>query len=117
MSSNRQEVILKNDKNYTAEITGQGELLVSLSSNGAKVLVSAVKTPNMIRVTGAGTIASNCTSISVANAGNASGTFLGVTLKASEGINFDAGAIGNYFAAGTISYDGTGTELLIIYIV
>lgn len=112
-----QEVHIKNDKGYTAEVTGQGELLVALSSNGVKIPSNNVKVPNFIRVTNSGSITSACTSVSVANVGAADGTFLGTTIKIGEVLNFDAGAIGNYFTAGSIAYNGTGTELLIIYIV
>lgn len=112
-----QEVYIKNNKGYTAEVTGQNELLVALSSNGIKTSLNNVKTPNFIRVTNSGSITSDCTSVSVANVGAANGTFLGTTIKTGETLNFDAGAIGNYFAASSIAYNGTGTELLIIYIV
>lgn len=72
-------------------------------------------TPNYLRVTGAGTIASTTTSFSVKNIGNANGTFLGTVLKAGEpALNFDAGFYKTY-VANSITYDATGTEFLIIY--
>lgn len=76
---------------------------------------SYVRTPNIVRATGAGTIADRVYSFSIYNGGAADGTVLGVTIKPEETLNFSAGAINNYYAANTITYDGTGTELLIIY--
>jgi hypothetical protein len=58
----------------------------------------------------------NVYSFSVANVGTANGTVAGVTIKPGEILNYDAGGINNYFAAGDLTADGTGTELLISYI-
>ncbi len=76
---------------------------------------SSTRTPNFIRVTSSGTISPLVYDFSVANVGTADGTILGSTIKPGETINFSAGALNNTYAAGTISYDGTGTELIIIY--
>jgi len=116
--SQREINIVGGPYNNKAKVTGQEELVVTLSKSGNAVdLGGSAKTPNIVRATGEGTITSACTSISVANVGAASGTFLGATIKTGETLNFDAGAIGNYFAANSIAYNGTGTELVIIYIV
>lgn len=69
---------------------------------------------NVIRVTSAGAITAGKYSASFANVGTGNATVKGVTLKPNEIINFDAGALNNTLDA--IAYDGTGTELLIIYI-
>jgi len=74
-------------------------------------LTPAVITPSIIRAIGAGTIAAGAYSFSVANVGSLSGVLLGVTIKPGEVINFDAGSLNNTY--GAVSYDGTGTELLI----
>lgn len=87
--------------------------LVDLINNTNAVL----RTPNLLRATGAGTINVATYSFSVSNIGSANGSILGSTIKIGETLNFDAGALCNYFAANSITYDGTGTELLIIYIV
>lgn len=73
------------------------------------------RVPNLVRATGAGTIASLTYDFSVSNVGAGNGTILGGTIKPGETLNFAAGALGNYYAANSISYDGTGTELVIIY--
>ena len=78
-------------------------------------LASAVRTPNMLRATSSGTIAPVVYDFSVSNVGSANGTILGQTIKPGETINFGAGALNNYYAAGTISFNGNGTELVIIY--
>lgn len=80
-----------------------------LTGSGA----AANRTAFMTRATASGTIA-NAYSVSFSNVGTVNATVLGATLKPTETVNFDAGAIGNIL--GTIAYDGTGTELLIIYI-
>lgn len=80
-----------------------------ISGSGA----AANRTAFMTRATASGTIA-NAYSVSFSNVGTVNATVLGATLKPTETVNFDAGAIGNIL--GTIAYDGTGTELLIIYI-
>ena len=78
-------------------------------------LVTYERTPNIVRATGIGTIAPVVYSFSVSNVGAGNGTLLGQTIKAGETVNFDGGAINNYYPAGTVTYDATGTEFLIIY--
>jgi len=76
---------------------------------------SVQRTPNFIRVTGSGSIAVQTYSVSVANVGTGNGTVLGSTIKPGETLNFDAGSLNNFYTTGTFTYDGTGTELIIIY--
>jgi hypothetical protein len=76
---------------------------------------SIQRTPNFIRVTGSGSIAVETFSVSVANVGTGNGTVLGSTIKSGETLNFDAGSLNNYYTTGTFTYNGTGTELIIIY--
>lgn len=76
---------------------------------------STTRTPVLLRATGSGTIAPLVYDFSVSNVGSANGTVLGGTIKPGETLNFGAGALNNSYAAGTIAYDGTGTELVIIY--
>jgi hypothetical protein len=73
------------------------------------------RTPNILRETGSGVINAQVYSFSVHNAGIFDGTILGSVIKPGETLNFSAGALNNFYTAGTITYDGTGTELLIIY--
>lgn len=76
---------------------------------------SVQRTPNFIRVTGSGSIAVETFSVSVANVGTGNGTVLGSIIKPGETLNFDAGSLNNYYTTGTFTYNGTGTELIIIY--
>jgi hypothetical protein len=76
---------------------------------------SAQRTPNLIRSTGSGAIAVISYSVSVSNVGTGNGTILGGTIKPGETLNFDAGSINNYYAVNAFTYNGTGTELVIIY--
>ena len=78
-------------------------------------LTPVVRTPTLLRATGSGTIAVSIYDFSVLNSGLANGTILGQTIRPGESLNFSAGGLNNTYSAGTISYDGTGTELLIIY--
>lgn len=78
-------------------------------------LTAVTRTPNLLRVTGAGTIAPAVYDFSVSNVGTGNGSILGGTIKPGETLNFGAGALNNIYAAGSIAYDGTGTELVIIY--
>lgn len=72
------------------------------------------RTPNIVRATGIGTIAPVVYSFSVSNVGAANGTILGATIKPGETFNFSP-ELNNYYDANSITYDGTGTELVIIY--
>lgn len=74
-------------------------------------LSSVVVTPSLIRATGAGTISAGAYSFSVANVGLLDGILLGVAIRPGEIISFDAGSLNNTY--GAVSYNGTGTELLI----
>lgn len=76
---------------------------------------SAQRTPNLIRATGSGAIAVVTYSASVSNVGLGNGTILGGTIKPGETLNFDAGSLNNYYAVNAFTYNGTGTELVIIY--
>lgn len=97
----------------TAPITyiNPNSYLAQLVSN----TTSVTRTPVLLRATGAGTIAPLVYDFSVSNVGSANGSILGGTIKPGETLNFAAGALNNSYAAGTIAYDGTGTELVIIY--
>ena len=72
-------------------------------------------TPFFIRTSTTGSVCTKCYSLSVSNVGAANGTFLSSTIKPGETLNFNAGAINNIYASSTFSWDGTGTELIIIY--
>ena len=109
----QKEVTIVGRNNTRVQVTGQEELLVKVNSITRDT--GATRVPVLIRVTTSGTIAPVVYSISVSNVGAANGTFLGGTIKPGETLNFDAGALNNFYAAGTIAYNGTGTELVIIY--
>lgn len=68
-------------------------------------------TPGLIRATAAGTVSAGMFEVSVANVGIANGTVLGATIKPDEIVTFRCASGGHKLAA--VSYDGTGTELLI----
>jgi len=89
---------------------------VTVDTTDVELLLSAKqRIPNLIRVTGSGSITPKVYSFSVANVGTANGVILGQTIKAGETLNFSAGSMDNFYASETITYNGSGTELLIIY--
>lgn len=73
------------------------------------------RTPNIIRVTNSGVINNIVYSFSVYNSGANDALILGQVIKSGEVFNFSAGSINNFYASGSITYDATGTELVIIY--
>lgn len=89
-------------------LTGIINSLTGVTAGGAKVT-------GILRPTAGGTITAGKSSASIANVGAASGTVKGITLKAGETVNFNAGGINNTLDA--IAYDATGTEFLIITVV
>lgn len=99
--------------------TEQGTDLANIDTNTGNIdtkLTSVTRTPGIIRTVGpAGTIAPLVYDFSVSNVGSGNGLILGVTIKPGETLNFTAGALNNSYAANTITYNGTGTELVIIY--
>ena len=95
-------------------LLGLDKILSAFSSSGVSYLAPQARITNILRVTTSGTITSGKYSASFANVGAANATVKGVIIKTGETINFDAGTLNNKLDA--IAYDGTGTELLIIYI-
>lgn len=94
---------------------GQTTMAASLPVTIASNQTGASRTPGFIRATNSGSIGVITYSVSVSNVGAANGTFLGITIKPGETLNFSADAINNYYASGIFTYNGTGTELVIIY--
>jgi hypothetical protein len=89
---------------------------ITVDTDDIELLLAAkTRVPNLIRATGSGTIAPSVYDFSVSNVGSANGTILGQVIKPGETLNFGAGSMNNFYAAGTISYNGTGTELVIIF--
>jgi len=101
---------LVNKNGTPVEVTDDNRLKVDSSISATGV----TRVPNIIRATGAGTIAPVVYAFSVSNVGVADGTILGATIKPGETLNFSP-ELNNYYAANSITYDGTGTELVIIY--
>lgn len=94
-------------------------IITSISSDIANVALNTTgveRTPGFIRVTTSGNLSSISPvfSVSVANVGLADGFVLGSIIKPGEIVNFSADAINNFFTS--FGYDGTGTELIIIYV-
>lgn len=71
---------------------------------------SVVVTPNLIRDTAAGSVAAGARSVTVYNAGGADGLVLGQIIKPGESLSWSAGLSNTL---GAVSYDGSGTELVI----
>jgi len=80
-------------------------------------LTAVTTTPSLARVTNAlgSPIVAGAKSVTVYNAGAANGLVLGSTIKPGESLTWSAGDMNN--TLGAISYDGTGTELVITKVV
>ena len=87
-----------------------------VDKNGTSVTADKGREPNFLRSSASSSIAVATYSISVLNAGVATGTVMGANILAGETLNFDAGGNGNMFTAGSFTFDGTGTDLAIIYV-
>jgi len=110
---------LRDQGNQSKNFPWQLKMLLGLQAIAdslAGTNAGSTRVPAAQRVTGAWTNADNVFSFSVANVGAANGTVLGATIKPGEIVNYDANGMNNYFAAGTVTANGTGTELLITYI-
>lgn len=102
------------NSNREIEHTVTAELL----NNIATIILNSYsleRTPNLLRATNVGALPGNIYSFSVYNSGAANGLVLGGIIKPGETFNFNADGINNYFDGANVTYDGTGTELVIIY--
>jgi hypothetical protein len=96
-------------------LQGLDGILSAFSSSTTSFLAPQTRVTNIVRSSASGTITAGKYSASFANVSTTTNsTVKGVTLKPGETINFDAGALNNKLDA--IAYDGTSSELLIIYI-
>jgi hypothetical protein len=94
-------------------------IINSISSDIANVALNTTgveRTPGFIRVTDPGDLSAFAPlySLSIANVGLADGLVLSSIIKPGEVLNFSADALNNFFTS--FVYDGTGTELIIIYV-
>jgi hypothetical protein len=99
-------------KDFATETT-----LLSVDSNAAQLVTnttSALRTPGIATLTGAGLTTPGVYSFSIANIGSASGLVGGESIPAGMTVSFDGGALNN--TLGSISYDATGTTFIITYI-
>lgn len=90
------------------------QILAASGGGGGGCCPATPRVPTMLRASAPGVVAVGKRSVSIYNAGQAPGLVLGTSLKAGETVNFDAGS--SLDTLGAISYDGTGTDLLIISI-
>jgi sulfur carrier protein ThiS len=113
LNTNWQLNVLRGLQAVADQLTG-----ITVDTDDIELLLAAqTRVPDLIRHTGPtpATIAVKVYDFSVANVGSANGTILGQTIKPGETLNFSAGSMNNFYAAGTITYNGNGTELVIIY--
>lgn len=89
-------------------------ILTQVSNLNAK-FVSVSRTPTLVRSSTAGFISGGTRSVAVYNAGIANGIFLGAVIKPGERFSYNAGAEDDVLDP--ISFDGTGTELVITTLV
>jgi hypothetical protein len=134
----QREVAITGRNNTKAAVTGQEELLVRVNSIGSSTGLATEATLQIIEANTTGTsktpgyiissndfgaIAIDVTSVSFSNNSSVDADISvdGVnytTLPAGVTLNFDAGAIGNYYPANTFAYDTVsypGSSIIIIY--
>jgi hypothetical protein len=104
---------------HKSELSALNALIKLLQGGGSSLILennsNLNRTPNLLRTSAAGSIPVACYDFSVFNAGLADGVLLGQPIRPGESLNFSAGSLNNIYPAGTVTYDGTGTELVIIY--
>jgi hypothetical protein len=125
------EVAIVGRNNTKAAVTGQNELLVKINSVDPGLDLATEATLKQVklntdpqqrkayveRVSTPWTSTEDIFSFSVANVGTGNGTVQTATIKPGEIVNFDASSLNNFFPIGSVVADGTGTELLITWIV
>lgn len=87
------------------------ELLGQLVAGGGGCCPQTIRQPNMFRSATTGTVTAGKRSASFFNAGATNTTVLGAILKPGEMVTFSAESTLDVLTA--ISYDGTGSDLLI----
>lgn len=108
------QVVLQDLQNLLVNTTG---LATESTLQNVEVNTTGVqRTANFLRETSAGNLSSLAPiySVSVANVGSSGGLVQGTLIYPGEIVNFSADALNNYFSS--FEYDGTGTELLIIFV-
>lgn len=85
-------------------------ILTQVTSINSNIPAAAVRNTTLLRTSAAGTILIGARSVTIANTGAANGLALGSTVKPGESFTWSAGENDTLNA---ISYDGTGTELVI----
>lgn len=96
-------------------LKGLDAILSAFTSSTTSFLAPQSRVSNLLRSSTTGTITAGKYSASFANMSTTTNaTVKGVILKPGEVVNFDAGTLNNKLDA--IAYDGTLSDLLIIYI-
>lgn len=88
------------------------------SSNNATM---TARYPYILTSTGAGSIAQECNSFSIRNAGAAAGTVTlsggtAVSIPAGTLLTYDAGGLGCKFYSGAVTWNATGTTFIVTYV-
>jgi hypothetical protein len=94
-------------------VTPDGEVVVDGIAELNTALTPTTRTHNTVSATGVGSVPAGSMCGSVINAGNAAGTWNGISLPA--GISIPWTQIGNRDTYGSIAYDATGTTFIIEY--
>lgn len=108
------QAVLQDLQNLLVNTTGLAT--ESTLQNVETNTTGAPRKPRVLRETSSGDLSTFAPiySVSVANVGLANGDVLGAVISPGEIVNFSADALNNYFTG--FPYDGTGTELLIIFV-
>jgi len=88
-----------------------GQIAAGGGGGGGGCCPQTIRTPEMFRVGGIGSVLAGARSVSFFNAGATNAIVLGAALKPGEMVTFSAESTLDVLTV--VSYDGTGTDLLI----
>ena len=83
--------------------------VISMNSDGSYP-DQGQSTPTVTRATAPGNVPAGCRRITIRNSGNANGVVLSTPIKPAEQFDFSV----SQGTLGAVTYDGTGTELVVI---
>lgn len=110
-NTNWQLNVLKGLDSNKVELTALAAAIGQL----ATVIAPVVRTTHIIRTTSDGTLTGGVKAVTIKNVGEANGLVKATSIKPTESVTYEAGALNNILDA--IDYDASGTEFLITYVI
>lgn len=108
------------DTKLSSQATASNQTTGNASLLNIETALTSAKQAEILSTSTTGSIAHQPHNISFYNSGSAAGTLTvngtAVSIPAGVSVNYDAGGNGCKFAAGTFSYNATGTTFIISYV-